>query len=113
MRCLILRFELYQPRNLEYSVVQQVLNNRGIAIKDIKHYLYTDENDIYDFNLLDNLQEGAKMLVSHIAKGSKVLVQVDSDADGLTSAAALINYLNFLFPNFTQTNISYRLHTEK
>ncbi len=69
-----MRFELYQPRNPEYSIVQQVLNNRGIAIKDIKHYLYTSEDDIYDYNLLDNLQEGAKMLASHIAKGSKVLV---------------------------------------
>ena len=77
------------------------------------HYLYTSDADIYDYNLLDNLFEGAQMLASHIARGSKILVQVDSDADGLTSAAALINYLNFLFPNFVQTNISYRLHTEK
>lgn len=53
------------------------------------------------------------MLVSHIAQKDKIFIQVDSDADGLTSSAALINYLNKLFPHFAQTNISYRLHAEK
>ena len=53
------------------------------------------------------------MLIQHIAQNDKILIQVDSDCDGYTSAALLINYLNCLFPNFVKNNISYRMHTDK
>lgn len=59
------------------------------------------------------MEAGAKMLVSHIARGSKIMIQIDSDVDGMTSAALLINFLNNYFPAFVQNNISYRPHTEK
>ena len=63
--------------------------------------------------LLTNMQEGAKMLISHIGQNDKIFIQVDADCDGYTSAAILINYLNCLFPHFVQTNISYRVHDGK
>lgn len=53
------------------------------------------------------------MLVSHIAQGHKIFIQIDSDADGYTSAALLINYLNNLFPGYVQNNISYSPHSGK
>ena len=40
------------------------------------------------------------MLIKHIAQNDNVLIQVDSDCDGYTSSATLINYLNCLFPGF-------------
>lgn len=60
-----------------------------------------------------NVKEGAKMLIKHIHEGDKVLIQIDSDADGFTSSALLLNYLNCLFPAFVKNNISYRFHTGK
>ena len=59
------------------------------------------------------MQEGAKMLISHIGQNDKIFIQVDADCDGYTSAAILINYLNCLFPHFVQTYISYRVHDGK
>ena len=53
------------------------------------------------------------MLIKHIHEGDKVLIQIDSDADGFTSSALLLNYLNCLFPAFVKNNISYRFHTGK
>jgi len=53
------------------------------------------------------------MLIHHINRESKVFLQVDSDCDGYTSSAFLLNYLNSLFPGFTQNNIIYRLHDGK
>ena len=53
------------------------------------------------------------MLMKHIKNNDKIFIQVDSDCDGFTSSAILINYLNCLFPHFVQTNISYRLHEGK
>lgn len=59
------------------------------------------------------MKDGVKMLISHIERNDKIFVQVDADCDGYTSAAALINYLNYLFPHFVQTNITYRVHDGK
>ena len=105
-----MEYKLINPRD-KSSAIEQVLYNRGI--EDIEHYLNTSDSDILDPITIMNIQKGAKMLVSHIAQNSKVLVQIDSDVDGFTSAALLINYLNCLFPAFAQNQISYRTHTGK
>ena len=99
------------PREL--SAVEQVLFNRGIDPENVEHYLHTTDEDILNPQMIMNIAEGAKVLVKHIAQGDKVLIQIDSDCDGYTSAAALINYLNRLFPGFVQSNIYYRIHTGK
>ena len=101
------------PLERELTAVEQVLANRGIAPKDVEHYLNTTDEDILDPQLIMNIEEGVKVLVQTIARGDKVLIQIDSDCDGYTSAAALINYLNHLFPGFVQSNIYYRIHSGK
>ena len=101
------------PPNKALSAVEQVLANRGIKPENVEHYLNTTDKDIVDPLLIKNIKEGAKMLIKHISQNDKVLVQIDSDCDGYTSAATLINYLNCLFPGFVQNNILYRIHTGK
>ena len=95
------------------SAVEQVLANRGIMPQDVEHYLHTTDADIFPPTLFPTMADGARMLVKHISQNDKVLIQIDSDCDGYTSAAALINYLNCLFPGFVQNNIYYRIHTGK
>ena len=99
------------PREL--NAVEQVLFNRGIDPENVEHYLNTTDEDILNPQMIMNIEEGAKVLVKHIAQSDKVLIQIDSDCDGYTSAAVLINYLNRLFPGFVQTNVCYRIHTGK
>lgn len=106
-----MEYQLINPRRPSTSAIEQVLLNRGV--KDVHHYLNVDDSDILSPLDLDNIEKGAKMLVSHIAQGSKIMVQVDSDYDGYASSAILINYLNNLFPAFVQNNISYRMHNGK
>ena len=108
-----MNFQLKAPRIPHMSVVEQVFINRGIPADEVSHYLNTSEADVIDPAIITNIEAGAKMLVSHVAQGSKVLIQIDSDCDGFTSAAVLINYLNCLFPSFVQNNIFYRPHTNK
>ena len=108
-----MNFQLKAPRIPHMSVVEQVFVNRGIPANEVTHYLNTSVADVIDPAVITNIEAGAKMLVSHIAQGSKVLVQIDSDCDGFTSAAVLINYLNCLFPGFVQNNVFYRPHTNK
>lgn len=100
------------PHIGEMRAVERVLTNRGIKYEDINHYLNTTEDDVLDPKLLDNLKDGARMLVSHLSKQDKIFIQVDSDCDGFTSAALLINYLHEVFPAYSQ-NIIYRIHDGK
>ena len=101
------------PLEKELTAVEQVLANRGIIPANVEHYLHTTDEDILDPKSIMNMRPGVKMLIKHIAQNDKVLIQIDSDCDGYTSAAALINYLNCLFPGFVQNNVYYRIHTGK
>ena len=110
-----MEYQLIAPRIplKNMRAVERVLTNRGIALAEIEHYLHTTDDDILDPKLIKNIKEGAQMLIKHIAQNDDVLVQLDSDCDGFTSAASLLNYLNCLFPGFVQNHIYYRIHTGK
>ena len=108
-----MEYRLRAPEFPIYTPVEQVLVNRGIPYDQINHYLNTTDSDILDPRLIPHLDEGAKMLIKHISQNDKVLIQVDSDCDGYTSAALLMNYLYCLFPSFVNNNISYRVHMGK
>ena len=95
------------------TAVERVLTNRGIALAEIDHYLNTTHDDILDPKLIANIKEGSQMLIRHIAQNDDILVQVDSDCDGFTSAATLLNYLYCLFPTFVQQHMYYRIHIGK
>lgn len=92
------------------SPVQTILLQRGFTLDKIEHYLNTTDEDILSPLDLDNMERGADMLLAHIARGSKIFIQVDSDCDGYTSAAMMINYLR---NELKYDNIVYKLHEDK
>ena len=108
-----MRYQLIAPRDEAMSAVEQVLFNRGIKLEDMERFKYPSQNDIVDPLCLEHMHEGVQMLMKHVGQNDKIFIQVDSDCDGYTSAAILINYLNCLFPHFVQTKISYRIHDGK
>lgn len=108
-----MRYQLIAPRDEALSAVEQVLFNRGINPKDIEHFRYPSVNDLVNPEKLEHIKDGVAMLISHIERNDKIFIQVDSDCDGYTSSAILINYLNCLFPHYVQTQISYRIHDGK
>ena len=85
---------------LTTSTVELVLNNRGIKSEDIYRYLNTTDEDINSPLLFgeDKLAAAARALIKNISEDKNCLIVVDSDCDGYTSAALLINYLYDLFP---------------
>ncbi|MBO7080131.1 MAG: hypothetical protein J6W64_10115 [Bacilli bacterium] len=90
------------PTKGEMTPVERVFANRGISPSEINHYLHTTEEDILNPELLDNINQGAKLLIQHLALKDKIFIQVDPDVDGYTSAAALINYINMIAPGHAQ-----------
>lgn len=96
-----------------YTVIDQIFAIRGLNPLDSYHLLHTTDEDIVDPLQLDNMKEGASILIKHIANEDDMMIIVDSDADGMTSAACLINYLYKLFPSYVINHITYKMHEGK
>lgn len=96
-----------------YTTKEKIFAARGIAPLDVYHYLNTSDEDILDPTLLNYMYDGAVMLAKHIKNGDQIYVIADTDVDGFTSAACLLNYLNRVFPYAIQNNFHYGMHTGK
>ena len=109
-----MEYKVIAPRQDGTSLLEQILLNRGFTSReDIQHFLSTDENDILDPLLLDHMKEGVELLISHIAQNDDAVIIVDSDADGYTSSAIFMNYLNRFFPGWIQNHLFYWIHSGK
>lgn len=108
-----MNYSLIAPRDKELSAMEQVLINRGIPKEYISLYLNLDDSVCLDPYGLDNIELGAKRLLKAILNQEIIYVQVDSDCDGYTSAATLINYLHRIFPSIVENKVRYGLHTKK
>ena len=108
-----MNFQLINTPNPELGITEQIFVNRGFQLKDVAHYLHTTDSDILNPLDLQHMKAGAAIVMEHIFAGHKMLIQVDSDCDGYTSAAALINYFHILFPTYVYNNIYYQLHDGK
>lgn len=110
-----MKVTLINPPNENYSVTQQILINRGIQPQDIKQYINSTDEVINPPEALGDsyLYTAARMLIKAIQSNKKILIIIDSDCDGFTSSAILINYLYFTFPAFVSNNISWFIHNGK
>ena len=110
-----MNIKLINPINPHYSALEQVLTNRGIPHSAIHSWLNTTDNDINDYRLLGeaNLLKAAKRIVKAVGEDEDVLIIVDSDCDGFTSAALLINYLYDQFPAWVQNHLKWFIHSGK
>lgn len=102
-----MRYQLINPINPKYSTIETVLTNRHIPLAEVQHYLNTTDNDINKPEAFGQncLMQAAQCLIQHISAHSQVLVIVDCDCDGFTSAALLINYLHDLVPSWVESNL--------
>lgn len=110
-----MKYKLIKPINENYSALEQVLTNRGIAKEKIKNYLMTTDDVINSYNLLgeEALKEAAMKIAKCVRAEANALVIVDSDCDGFTSSAVLINYLYDLFPAWVENHLTWFMHEGK
>lgn len=73
-----------------------ILKNRHI---DDPHFFskISDKAPIDPVNL-KNIDRGAEVLITHCMEGSNILLVVDSDTDGYTSASILMDYISRVYP---------------
>ena len=110
-----MNFKLITTPTESWGAIVQILVNRGIKKENIEHYLHTSDEDINSFESLgvNNLKAAAAALIHAIQNNLKVIIIVDSDCDGFTSSALLINYLHDLFPYWVENCLDYSFHEGK
>lgn len=92
--------------NMLFSPIEQVFSNRNISVEDVEWFKNPTPFE-YDGSLIKNMDKGVGLVLSHIRQGNHIHIQIDKDLDGVTSSAALINYLKEAFPNI---NITWTNH---
>ena len=91
----------YHSRFLENLLIE-----RGIF--DVERFLLPTAAELLPYNSLDNIKEAQDLLLSHLE--DNILIVVDCDGDGYTSAAVMWLYLKDLKPDI---KLEYILHTGK
>lgn len=103
-----MKINLTNP-NFDKDYLFNLLKARGV--ENVQKYLEPDESCLHDWRLLDNVTQGCALLKSILdITDSKILIIVDCDVDGLTSAAIIYTYIKKIKP---AQNISYLLHEHK
>lgn len=108
-----MKYQLIKEINPNYSAIEQILYNRNI--ENPQHYLNTTDEDVNSFLLLGEgvLRDAATALIQCINDEKDAMLIIDSDCDGFTSSAELINYLYDLFPAWVQNHLTWFMHEGK
>jgi len=83
------------PRN---DIMHSILTARGV--EDVYKLMNVSRKDVLDPFLLMNMKKGIKLLDKHVENGSRIVILIDLDSDGFTSASAMYNYMKKNFGKF-------------
>lgn len=78
---------------LSSNLIEHVLLSRGVPKEQVTNYLFPDELRKPTYEGLDNIEEAVLLLKKHADNNSKIYIQIDTDADGMTSASIMYQFL--------------------
>lgn len=102
-----MKYRLVNPE-LNSPYLENLLRERGV--EDVKEYIKPTQNYLNDPVKLDNIEKGAELYLNVIKHNGNILIVVDSDCDGFTSATIIYQYTKKIAP---EIKISYLLHEGK
>lgn len=88
--------------------INSILKSKGIS--DIETFLNPTDKYLESELLLDNIEKARDKLVFYLNNNSKILIIVDPDVDGFTSAALIYQYIKRVKPS---TYVDYMIHDGK
>ncbi len=107
-------FKLRESSPLIKDPIERLLYTRGLETReDMQLFLEPNSSAEIDYHQLDNIELAARRLLKALVRQEEVYVQVDSDCDGYTSAAALLNYMHDIAPVTVERKWTYGLHRAK
>ena len=111
-----MKIKLFNETVPSLSPRQQILLNRGIDLDKQQEWLDASLDNISHWRDLDNrglLSKAISQVKDTIQLEKNILVNVDPDVDGFTSAAIFINYLYDKYPEYTLNHVDWILHEGK
>lgn len=78
------------------TALEEILKQRGV--QDIDQFMNPGSHCELDPYGLENIDLAANMLLEHLRKDSKILIVIDQDCDGFSSASVLWLYIKNIFP---------------
>ena len=94
--------------NFKNNYTDSLLRARGV--EQIEKYHNPTPDCLQAASALSNIDEGVELLANTINEKKKILIVVDSDNDGFTSAAIMYGYIKKIAP---EQEIEYLLHEGK
>ncbi len=96
--------------NYKNDYTNNLLVSRGLPPEDLEKFYEPTIDLLEDPENLDNIVHGVIELNSDVLNNKNIMIVVDSDVDGFTSASIIYLYLKHANPNL---NIGYVLHKGK
>ena len=110
-----MKYKLINKPDPKLNATQQILLNRGIPLSDHRTYLNLTDDVINEPEMLGKeiLEAAAKTLNDTIKNFEEILIVVDCDCDGYTSAALICNYIYDMNNDYSESHLSFFLHEGK
>ena len=102
-----MKYRLVNPE-IKENYAKNLIEFKGIS--NLEEYMNPSILSIQTPSQLDNIDRGARLFLDILDNNGRILLIVDSDNDGFTSAAIMYQYIKKLKSN---TEIEYRLHEGK
>ena len=96
--------------NFKSNYTNELLISRGLSQQDLEKFYTPTPDLLQEPENLDNIKEGADLLLKHVNDLSPMALIVDSDVDGYTSSAIMYQYLKQISPTL---NVIPFLHEGK
>ena len=100
--------------NIKDNFLENLLIDRKVLPENREAFYKPTKDNLLSPLCLNNIEQAADIIESHIKNGHKIYLVVDSDADGYTSSSILYNYImkNYkpIYPDFT---IAYHIPESK
>ena len=93
---------------IKEDYARNLLKCRGVV--DYDYFINPSENSLINPLKLNNIHEGFDLLKTNILQGNKIIIVIDCDVDGFTSAAILWRRIKEFDP---KANLEYRIHSGK
>jgi len=106
-----MQYEIINDRADFTKPLETIFDNRGVPFELMERMLHPTRKEEHDFRLLQNIIECAERIIEAIKNEEKIFLQVDSDADGYTSAA--LTWMMLVYFGAREENIIYRMHDGK
>lgn len=109
-----MEIKLFSETIYDGDTIETVLFHRGLTTRQQQRaFLAPCSAHELSYKTMDNIMSAARRILKAIVNQEKVYVQVDSDCDGYTSSALLLNYLHSFAPSTVENYWSYGLHKTK